>query len=74
MATNPSKNDERLFQKLVKLEGRRDYHAWRLRDVERQMSEARKKLAAERGVGFIRPESITAEIVERMKKELEAQA
>lgn len=54
--------EERLLKKLRALHGRREYHAWRLGDVDRQITEATRALAAVRGVVFLRNESVLQEV------------
>lgn len=53
--------EARLLAKIAKLAARREYHVWRLGDVDRQINEATRLLADERGVCFLRPEVVLIE-------------
>lgn len=53
--------EARLLAKIGKIAARRAYHVWKLGDIDRQISEETKKLAAERGVVFLRVENAVKE-------------
>lgn len=54
--------EARLLAKIGKLGARRGYHAWRLGDIDRQINEAVRLLAVERGVVFLRPDVVLKEV------------
>lgn len=57
-----SDKEARLLAKIAKLAARRAYHVWKLGDIDRQINEETKKLAAERGIIFLRPDAIMQEL------------
>ena len=69
MATNNEEREHRLLAKLAKLHARRDYHAWRLGDIDSQIKRATNDLAGLRGVAFMRPETVKLELAQRAANE-----
>lgn len=54
--------EEKVLDKLAKLTTRRRYHVWRLNELDVQIKAETAALARLRGVAFIRPETVNAEI------------
>lgn len=60
-------NEDKLLARLKKLHQRRDYHAWRLNEIDSQIRRDTNALASLRGVAFMRPETVKLEIARAEK-------